>query len=550
MASRRIFGLAAAILSATWFFVPVCPAQTQTQTQTNDCNDEAHAKFRFLTGQPGLNYDMVGRAIVHEYNEYNSTKPSNEEPLVACESSGSIENVAKLSEGKATFALVQSDVMHSVWLDHHLFEAYGTGQSCVFRANKETIAPGTKTLALDLIAPLYAETLHVLLRPHLNISSLRELKGHRVWVGSKGSGGYLTAERVLGAAGLGMCDISTNDDDGYSPETTKEALNELREMKLDAVFFTGASPTSAIQDALDLSRGEIHLLPLDVDLINQLSADGSYVETMIRKDDYNNTASGPQGIPTVGVQALLIASQSKNKENVPVVESFIQFFAEDQNQSLVHKRLCCLLASAAGTSSSCQLIGVPPTKVWKLPLLHAPTPAAFVSRFYPSGTTSTGPTVSAYASFYKDPAHFWLQALLWVGLFLVVLVLFIIWLVKRAGKRGDDYSVPLAAFVGFALTWTICSCLLWVWEGHVNEDFTSITSAARNLVRYVPPYFAREALTGKGQTLITIVRLILSALFLGVVWPFIKPYLRKWFWNRWDSWVKGRQGISRTPNVC
>lgn len=525
MSRRKVLGLAAMVLSSTWLPIPACAAQT------NDCSAETPAKFKLLTGQAGLNYNIAGRAIAEVYNK---TVPPNEQ-LVACQSMGSIENVRELSEGKATFAIVQSDVMHSVWFAHQLFVAQDTAKGCMFRAEKKPIVAGKEPLYL--IAPLYAENLHILLRPHLNISNLVELKAHRVWVGSPESGSYLTAERVLGAAGLGMCDISTSDDDGHSVDTTLEALGELNAMKLDAVFFTGASGTSVIQQAFNNSKGEIHFLPLDVNLMNQLSADGSYVETMIRKRDYSDVLANAQGTPTVGVQALLIVSP--NRENANVVDSFMKFFADNDNQALVRQQIRSLLTSAGGGSKQQTLQKVVPGGFSNLSLLQTATPPAFLDRFCPSDT-SQGRTVAAQQLFYVDPASSWYRALLVIGLTLIFLLLVFAWQRKRIGPRVvAKYPVLFCSLIGIVLTWSISSFLLWYLERRVNEDFTSIGNSALHLIDYLTPYFGREALTRTAQTTITIVRAVLTALFLGGLWPSLKPVLRNRLWNPLASWMKG-----------
>lgn len=535
MTFRKIFGLVALLLSSVLLRDHACLAQT------SDCNDGSRSKYKLLTGQPGLNYDAVGRAIV---DIYNKGVPASER-LIACESKGSLESVARLSEGQATFAIVQSDVMHSVWFGHRLFVVANTtpGEGCIFRVGQQPIAGGNEPLYL--IAPLYAETLHVLLRPHLNISNLEQLKGHRVWVGSSGSGTYLTAERVLGAAGLGMCDISTNDDDGRSLSNTEDGLTALANMKVDAVFFTGASPTSAIQRAFDKSYGEIHLLSLDVGLLNQLSADGSYVESMIRHHDYATASGSPRGIPTVGVQALLITS--RNSGNSTVVDSFIHFFADDENQAVVRQQIrSTLVPTVAGASPNQQAsTKTSSSSVWRLPLLHAPTSAAFLSRFCPPGSYQ-GQTVDAQESFYQDAAKSWHRALFSIGLILIVLVILYAWQRKRIGPwLVAKYPILFCAFVGIVLTWTVSSFVLWNLEGRVNGDFTSIGTSSLYLVDYLTPYFGREALTRSGQTTVTIVRAILTALFLGGLWPSLKPMLQNRLWNPLVSWMKGEPAGGR-----
>ena len=93
--------------------------------------------------------------------------------------------------------------------------------------------------------------------------------------------------------------------------------------------------------------------------------------------------------------------------------------------------------------------------------------------------------------------------------------------------------------LNYVLTWTATSFVLWNLEARVNEDLTSIGNSSFYLVDYLTPYFGREALTRSGQTTVTIVRAMLTALFPGGLWPSLKPMLQNRFWNPLVSWMKG-----------
>ena len=70
----------------------------------SECNAKPPTKPILLTGNAGLNYDMVGRAIA---DTYNLEVPPDKRKTV-CGSDGSLQNVQKLSSNDGTFALVQS----------------------------------------------------------------------------------------------------------------------------------------------------------------------------------------------------------------------------------------------------------------------------------------------------------------------------------------------------------------------------------------------------------------------------------------------------------
>src|SRR5262249_35318336 len=107
--------------------------------------------------------------------------------IVQCNpSGGSQDNIYKLDRD-TDFAFVQSDVAHRAWRGEYPFE--------------ETHRD------IHLVTPLFTEKMHVLVRPHLYMTSLSQLKDKRLWLGGYNSGSRLSAVAVMQAAGMSIPDV-------------------------------------------------------------------------------------------------------------------------------------------------------------------------------------------------------------------------------------------------------------------------------------------------------------------------------------------------------
>jgi TRAP-type uncharacterized transport system substrate-binding protein len=492
-----------------------------------DPNNSAIASHRLLTGEPGLNYYEVGQAIANAFNKDRAPQ----DQLIACPSDGSIENVKKLTEGKAAFALVQSDVAHSAWFEHplHTLRKVPPPPPCFVDTAKFPIpnTPPSHQHRVLLIVPLFTETVHVLVRPHSYISSVADLRGRTIWAGKEGAGGYLTAERVLAAAGLGMCDVKLihADERDLHMETVQDALNSLRNMDLDAVIFTGSVPTTAIHaafappaDATNLNS-EISFVPLSLAMVTQLSRDSSYVETMIRKDEYGPSNPNGQGITTVGVEAFLEASD--DNANSDVAQSLVNFLASNMD-SVRH------------------YIPKDERALARLDLVDAPTPAYLTPEYF---------LPVARASFYKDRWSFWRRAILWTAVIAIFLFALFCWKRKKIGPWLMKEPVLFFAFLGILITWVAGSFTLWAYERHVNGDFTTVLRSLKSLAWYLLPWIARTAVTANGQSTATIVRYVMLLIFGGALWPYIKKFSKDWLWPRLAHWLSGGRFSPRHNHI-
>jgi TRAP-type uncharacterized transport system substrate-binding protein len=127
-----------------------------------------------------------------------------------------------MEKGEADFALVQSDA--ALWR--------GLPKP---RLRKKS--------NIKLIAPLFAEKVQILVRPHLYITSVAGLQRHNsVWMGAANSGSHLSAILVRQASGKTPVDAESLEFKD-TPLDFDTAQKRLRSGDLDAIFLTSVAPS-------------------------------------------------------------------------------------------------------------------------------------------------------------------------------------------------------------------------------------------------------------------------------------------------------------------
>ncbi len=124
---------------------------------------------RLAAGQAGGSYDYVGR-VLSKAIEKTTGLPTT--PLVT---EGSLDNRQRLIGNHVELALLQGSTI--------------------------------KSDELVVVAPLYYEAVHVLVRSSLEIAKIEELKSKRIVVGPEGSGSRAVARRILRKYNLELNDI-------------------------------------------------------------------------------------------------------------------------------------------------------------------------------------------------------------------------------------------------------------------------------------------------------------------------------------------------------
>ncbi|MCX5340375.1 TAXI family TRAP transporter solute-binding subunit [Streptomyces atratus] len=196
-------------------------------------------------------------------------------------SEGSQQNITRVATGKADFTIATTDAL-----------------ATYLRSGK----PGADRLRGCV--RLYDDYIQLVVPRDSEVRKVSDLIGKRVGVGQPGSGVRLVADRLMTAAGLDPANDVTPVPDGIDTMPKK-----LENGLLDAFFWSGGLPTSAVQELSD--RFAIRLVPLEAPLIKELQAVGGsaryYRSAVMPADAYRNAQQG-QAVPTVAVANVLVTT--------------------------------------------------------------------------------------------------------------------------------------------------------------------------------------------------------------------------------------------------
>ena len=233
----------------------------------------AQDRFTIATGGTGGVYYPYGGALASVLSD---AVPDSD--WTAEETSASVDNMYLIESGDADLAFVLSDTAYDAGQGNDPFEA---------EINATTIVT------------LYNNFTHIVVNGDAGISSVEDLAGKTVSVGSPGSGTEVIALRVLEAAGLTADDLTTEQlGAGESAGAMKDGL-------LDAFFWSGGLPTAAVIDLAASPNLNLQFLPTDMYLDHMLETWGSfYAVADIPAGTYGE---GQEAVPVVVVPNVLVA---------------------------------------------------------------------------------------------------------------------------------------------------------------------------------------------------------------------------------------------------
>jgi TRAP transporter TAXI family solute receptor len=236
----------------------------------------------FSTGTPTGVYQKYGTML---QDEIAKDMPNLDVRLR--NSDGSQENVRRVATGQADFTIAAADAVEAYMLR-------GTRGSDMLRG----------------CARLYDDYVHVVVPRSSSVKSVADLRGKKVAVGPSGSGVRLIADHVLQAAGL-----DPKQDIVPLPDGIGTMPSLLKQHKIDAFFWSGGLPTSAVQE---LSQSfKIKLVPIGSDLVEKLHQQGGassfYRAAVMPADAYPQAQLG-QAVQTVAVANLLITREDSDPE--------------------------------------------------------------------------------------------------------------------------------------------------------------------------------------------------------------------------------------------
>ena len=195
---------------------------------------------------------------------------------------GGLDNLRLLRQGDAVLALSQSDAAYAAIQGSGAFQSQGPD------------------LALQAIASLYPEPVHVLVKANSPLLKMADLRGKRINIGQPGSASRLTALAILEAHKLPLSDLQT-----VTELDLQQALKALRDDQLDALIQVIGAPADHIRAASEAFS--LRLIPLESSALERLPAQrpGSFAFSFAA-ETYPGQA---QAVPTLAVASMLLTGE-------------------------------------------------------------------------------------------------------------------------------------------------------------------------------------------------------------------------------------------------
>lgn len=200
--------------------------------------------FRILTGSAHTTAFPVGVTIASAISNPPGSRPCEKGGscgvpgliAVAVTSQGSVANLAAIGNESIESGFAQADLVYSA---HQ-------GEGVYFRRAKQA--------NLRVMANLYPETIHLVVRRDSTINDIRDLAGKRVSLDRAGSGTRFNAEIILTAHGLRLNQLRVLEVD------PGEAADLMSKDQLDAFFLISGQPAPTVGDLTD--REIARIVPL------------------------------------------------------------------------------------------------------------------------------------------------------------------------------------------------------------------------------------------------------------------------------------------------
>jgi TRAP transporter TAXI family solute receptor len=204
----------------------------------------------------------------------------------AVSTQGSVDNVKEMATGMVDLALCQANIARDAYSGNGLYS-------------------GKPIATLRVIANLFPEAVHVVVRKDGGSKSIGELKGQRVSVGEENSATLATAKIVLRGYNLTLKDLKP------VYEKLARSADMLRAGEIDAFFMLGGQPVVAIAHIAE--RTAIAVLPITGRAAERIiDAEPFFSPTVILGDAY----SGVPATETIGVGAQLLVSAGMDADLV------------------------------------------------------------------------------------------------------------------------------------------------------------------------------------------------------------------------------------------
>lgn len=245
--------------------------------------------FSVASGPTGGVYYPLGGGVANLVTKYVDKAQATAEAT-----SGSVDNVKLVGGDGSYFGFASADIVQQA--------VNGTGP---FKD-----AP----VKISTLAALYPNVVQILAMKSSGIARVSDLKGKRVATGTPGSGFEILSNRILTAAGL-----DPDKDIQRATLATSDAVNALRDGKVDAVVFAGGVPAAAISDLAAAPGVDLSIIPTTelVAKLNETHGTGLYSEQVIPAGAYGDDIS--ESVKTLGVWNLLLVNSSMSDVDAEAV---------------------------------------------------------------------------------------------------------------------------------------------------------------------------------------------------------------------------------------
>lgn len=269
--TRTTRRLITALSSAAVAFAMAGAAHAQDAQYTNS--------LQLGTANPGGGYYTMGSEYANIFQKRIDAPGLN---VSAIQTSGSVDNLAKISRGEIELGLAQATTAQLV--------LSGEGKYKNLDAKP-----------VGLLGCLEPYALHVFTLADTGIDSIEALKGKRVAIGAPGSANQLAARALLSAYGLAESDIQA------FPEASDDARQKLRDGNLDAIIDVQPVPFPGLQE-LESAKGGVRLLPIAGEHLDKLLKSSDFSPYTIKPGSYDFSTDP---VSTVSDWSCLFASKTK-----------------------------------------------------------------------------------------------------------------------------------------------------------------------------------------------------------------------------------------------
>ena len=251
--------------------------------------------FRIGTGGACGTYFPIGGLIANAISNPPGSKPCDKGGscgvpgliAIAQSTNASAHNVTAINSGQMEAGLTGAATLY--------FAYHGTGK---FK--------GKAKPKLRVIAKLYPEDMHLVLKKGMKLNSLADLKGKRVGIAQAGSGTQIAVELILGQHGVNRGNIDE------AELNNSQSAERIADGHLDAYFYVAGTPVAAMIQ-LDNTKG--------MEIYSFSEAEAKAAHKILPYYGYSTIPAGTYAgvkydVNTIAVNGILVTSSDQDEKQI------------------------------------------------------------------------------------------------------------------------------------------------------------------------------------------------------------------------------------------